>query len=158
LVATLAHQLSSANQRKHQLEQRESESIKRLGVIEREIAQASQLIDAAERRLAEAAANGSCETHQGFFAQIETDLRAAGIVLTAETLLTQENAFLANLRDAIGRIRSELEPLEKSLLQSMGRFLRKFRNFEHELRDDPAYIDDFIRLHDQLEREDLPEA
>jgi len=156
LVATLTQQLSAANQRKHGLKQRESECIKRLGVIEREIAQAGQFIEVAERRLAEAASEGELELHRDHFAQIEVDLSAVGVVLTAETLFAQENAFLANLREAIGRIRSELEPLEKSLLQSMGRFLRKFRNFEHELRDDPAYIDDFIRLHDQLEHEDLP--
>jgi uncharacterized protein YPO0396 len=156
LVATLTQQLSAANSRKQQLKQRESDCIKRLGVIEREIVQATQFIDAAERRLAEAAADGELETHRELFPQIESDLGSAGIVLTAETLFAQENAFLANLRDAISRIRSEVEPLEKSLLQTMGRFLRKFRNFEHELRDDPAYIDDFIRLHDQLEREDLP--
>jgi len=156
LVATLTQQLTAANSRKHQLKQRESDCIKRLGVIEREIVQATQFIDAAERRLAEASAVGELETHRELFPQIESDLGSAGIVLTAETLFAQENAFLANLRDAISRIRSEVEPLEKSLLQTMGRFLRKFRNFEHELRDDPAYIDDFIRLHDQLEREDLP--
>jgi uncharacterized protein YPO0396 len=156
LVATLTQQLQTANGRKHQLKQRESECTKRLGVIEREITQAAQFVETAERRLAEAQSAGELEAHRDLFAQIESDLAASGIVLTAETLFAQENAFLANLREAIARIRSEVEPLEKSLLQTMGRFLRKFRNFEHELRDDPAYIDDFIRLHDTLEHEDLP--
>lgn len=156
IVATLTQQLQATSDRKHRLKQRESEITKRLGVIEREIAQAAQFVDAAERRLAEARALGELEGHQAHFHQIETDLAAAGIVLTPETLFAGENAFLAGLREAIARIRAELEPLEKSLLQSMGRFLRKFRNFEHELRDDPAYIEDFIRLHDTLEHEDLP--
>jgi uncharacterized protein YPO0396 len=156
IVATLTQQLQATNDRKHQLRQRESEVTKRLGVIEREIAQASQFIEAAEARLAEAAHTGELESHRTHFPQIESDLASSGIVLTPETLFAQENAFLANLRESIARIRSELEPLEKSLLQTMGRFLRKFRNFEHELRDDPAYIEDFIRLHDTLEHEDLP--
>ncbi len=156
LVSTLTQQLQSANARKHQLKQRESECTKRLGVIEREIAQAAQLVETAERRLGEAHAAGELDAHRQLFPQIESDLHAAGIVLTAETLFAQENAFLATLREAIARIRAEVEPLEKSLLQTMGRFLRKFRNFEHELRDDPAYIEDFIRLHDTLEHEDLP--
>jgi len=155
-VAHLSRELHEATGRKHQLKLQEADATKRLGVLEQEIAQASACVEGAERRLAEAAASGELEAQRAHFPRIEADLQERGMTLTADTLFDQEAAYLSGLREAISRTRAELEPLEKSVLQSMGRFLRKFRNFEHELRDDPAYLDDFIRLHDHLEREDLP--
>ena len=78
-----------------------------------------------------------------------------GIQLTAENLFECESAYTVELRGDIGKIRKKLDPLEKTLLQSMSRFLRKFRQFEQELRDDPDYVNDFLALHDRLENEDL---
>ncbi len=155
-VSAVTSQLGSATAQKHELKGRESRSIKRLGVLEREIAQASELLENSERRIRIMSEEGDFEQHTSLFPSIEDDLLGAGIVLSADSLMEQENAYTADLRQAIAATRSKLAPVEKSLVQAMGRFLRKFRQFEHEFREDPAYLDDFLNLHVRLDQEDLP--
>jgi len=156
VVSTLAHQLAASRDLKQELKQKESVLIKKIGVLEREATQATEMLANAHRRIEHARYTGEFNKHQEHFAAIESDLRSGGILLRSETLFEDEAAYMSGLRSAIARIREKLEPLEKSLLQSMSRFLRRFRQFEHELRDDPQYLNDFIALHDRLEHEDLP--
>ena len=155
-VSAITSQLGAATARKHELKGKESQLIKRLGVMEREITQANELLETSQRRIQVISEEGDFEKQTELFPSIEDDLLGAGIVLNAETLLEQENAYTADLRQAIDTTREKLAPVEKALLQAMSRFLRKFRQFEHELRDDPSYLDDFINLHSRLEQEDLP--
>ncbi len=155
-VSAMTSQLSAATARKQELKGKESQLIKRMGVMEREITQANELLEASQRRIQLIGEEGDFEKQSELFPSIEDDLLGAGIVLSPETLLEQENAYTADLRQAIDTTREKLAPVEKALLQAMSRFLRKFRQFEHELRDDPSYLDDFINLHSRLEQEDLP--
>ncbi|MEM1294648.1 MAG: SbcC/MukB-like Walker B domain-containing protein [Verrucomicrobiota bacterium] len=155
-VSAVTSQLGAATSQKHELKGRESQLIKRLGVLEREISQATTLLETSQRQIQSMSEEGDFEAQKALFPSIEDDLLGAGVVLNAETLAEQENHYTADLRNAIDSIRSKLAPVEKSLLQSMSRFLRKFRQFEHELRDDPSYLDDFLNLHVRLEQEDLP--
>ncbi len=155
-VSAMASGFKAAQERKEALKRAEAEAIKRVGVLESEIAQASEWIQAAEERLSAVRAAGEMEAHEAYFPVIVEDLQRQGLEVSAEALFEQENAYLGRLRSEIQQVRRKLEPVEKALHQSMGRFLRKFRHMEHELQDDPAYLGDFIRLHDRLEQEDLP--
>jgi len=155
-VAAATAQLQAAVARKREWKQEEASQTKQLGVLEQEVARADALLESSQQHIDEARERGELESHRAHFAAIEDDLRREGIVLSADTIFNQEAAYLSELRMTIDSLRAELDPVEKSLLQSMSRFLRKFRQHEHELREDPSYLDDFIALHDRLEQDDLP--
>lgn len=155
-VRAIATQLDGAKAQKAQLKEKEAQLIKRMGVLERELAQANELIENANRQLNQTKAEGDYSHHETQFLSIEADVFNMGGDLSADTLFERSASYTSELRKAINKIRERLEPLEKSLLQSMSRFLRKFRQFEQDLKDDPAYLDDFIALHDRLKNEDLP--
>lgn len=155
-VSVATAQLQEALAKRRALKEEESARTKKLGVLEREIAQANALIGQAQQRIAEARERGDWDGQEAQFATIQRDLEQNGAVLAAENILGSESSYMTALRDYIDTLRGQLEPVEKSMLQSMSKFLRKFRHFEQDLREDPAYLNDFISLHDRLEREDLP--
>lgn len=155
-VSEATVQLNAALARKRELKREEGLQTKQLGVLEREIAQADECIAQAGERIEETRVRGEWEVQEAQFPTIQRDLEQNGAVLCAENILASESSYLAALREYIDSLRGQLEPVEKALLQSMGKFLRKFRHFEQDLREDPAYLNDFISLHDRLEQEDLP--
>lgn len=155
-ISVATSQLQAALARKRALKQEEALLTKQLGVLEREIAQAESLIAHAQKRIEDARARGEWEVQKSQFPTIQRDLEQNNAVLNADNVAASESTYMAALRVYIDSLRSQLEPVEKSLLQCMSKFLRKFRHFEQDLREDPAYLNDFIALHDRLEREDLP--
>lgn len=155
-VSVATTQLNAALARKRDLKQEEGLQTKLAGALEREIAQAEKLIAQAQERIAETRSRGDWEAQESQFSTIQRDLEQNSAELVAENILASESSYMTALREYIESLRSQLDPVEKSMLQSMSKFLRKFRHFEQELRDDPAYLGDFISLHDRLEREDLP--
>jgi uncharacterized protein YPO0396 len=153
-IRVLKGRLSAAESRQRGVLASRDEAVRTEAERLLQLGQGERLIANAESALKRREAEGALVRDAEFFAEIEACFRDQP--LTAGNLFDQERAFLDARRAQVDRLRLDLDPLRNELGKLMNRFLRDFPDERADLEADPAYLDSFLALREQIRREDLP--
>ncbi len=153
-IRVLKTELKRAVERKAKLNDDRDDSL-------RQEARLKDTRDNLEQRLANASsawtkfeASGELTIHQGYFSRLDTEYPKG--TLTPENLNQAEQNFNRDNYEQIEMARKELDPIRANLEQSMGRFLRKFAQFERDMKPQSEYLGSFLDRLEKIESEGLP--
>lgn len=123
----------------------------------RESDQATSLIARHTAVLEERKSNSSFAAHELMFEQLADGLgeKLTSISDISEMAELQTEASM-QLQNALNRLSKQAEPLRADVIRAMQRFLSDSPEERDDLRADLLYMDGFLGLLDQLQRDDLP--
>ena len=76
--------------------------------------------------------------------------------LSIDNLTTLPGRFKDQRHDVVNRLTEQVESISKPLRSKMGRFLAEYAEFRSEMDGDVESLPQFIALHRQIEKDDLP--
>lgn len=150
----LRKRLEEHEQKVAALEISRDQSIRHIDQHERWLADATKLMENCQRTLKASRSDGSWSRHSESFADLDTLL--AEHPLTTDDCSERRETIRKSLDAERTRLRSELTPIEETLLEQMTRFLTANREEQLDLRASIAYLDDYLRLLERIRDEDLP--
>lgn len=120
----------------------------------RQLGEYEHLIANAKKVVKERGKDGTLARHAESFADLEACF--ADHPLTPTTLFEQDIEFKDARRAEIEQLRGEIEPTRTKLITAMNRFLRDFPDERADLLPQVEYLEGFLELGKQIQREDLP--
>lgn len=153
-IRVLKQRLAEAQSRAVAAQAERDQVIGRVNDLEKRIRDGEQLLANARKHVAERQKEGNWERQSARFPEIEK--RFGSEALTCDNLLAKEPCFKEEQRAIWDRYREALEPLKDSICSAMGRFLRDFPAERHDLDVGIEYLEGYLGLRQQIEREDLP--
>ena len=153
VVKTLKEKLAEVETESDSLQQSRDQQSRTIALLQKDIEEGEKLIAEATTNIAEAKSSHVYATHAEAFDAIGASL---GQTLSADNLFQCKQKWGSSTRQLVQSLRDSLQGLAEKLIESMGRYLREFKEEQSDLNASIQSLDSFFELLDQIRLEDLP--
>jgi len=153
-IRLLKQRLGKAEAAEKELQTARDKVVGKETECDRQLMEYERLTANAKKVLKERKADGSLARHCASFSDLEACF--AGQTIVPATLFDQEREFKETRRAESERLRQAIEPIRGKLTTAMNRFLGAFPDERADLQPQVEYLDSFLGLREQIQREDLP--
>ena len=153
-IKALKTRLNKLETQEAELTQRRDSAVARERELDNEIKFGDRLVANSQRKVEVEKANGGFQKATRWFPDLDNEL--ADPPLTSDDCAERKDAFRAAQDKMVARLRTEIDPVQRRLLDSMSKYLRYCPEDESDLQPSVDYLDGFLSLQRRIEEDDLP--